>query len=257
MYAPKKWFDLYPMDSVELPAVDEKDLEDISNYAMDLTEGSVAPRHKWMVENKQWKHAVRSYLACVSFVDDCIGKVLRSLYSSEYADNTIVVLWGDHGWHLGEKLRWAKRSLWEESTRAPLIISAPGIEGDVRTTRPAGMIDIYPTLLELCNFRASDDLEGTSLVPLLKDPDIQWERPVITTFGPGNHSVRSERWRYIRYADGSEELYDHRDDPCEWHNLAGDRRYSDIIAEHKKWLPRVNVPELPNSKGADSPLYKQ
>lgn len=119
------------------------------------------------------------------------------------------------------------------------------------------MIDIYPTLLELCGFDVKKDLEGKSLIPLMKNPNMSWERPAITTFGPNNHAIRSEHWRYIRYADGSEELYDHRVDPYEWQNLAGDPKYTKVIEEHKKWLPQLNRPLLPGSKGADSPLFDE
>jgi len=150
MYAPPKWFDMHPRDKVILPEAPAEDLDDIPRYALELTYASAAPRHAYVLELNEWDHAVQAYLACVTFVDHCIGKVLDALRASDYVDNTIVVLWGDHGFHLGEKCRWGKRSLWEESTRAPLIMAGPGIPKDLRCRKPVGMIDLYPTLADLC-----------------------------------------------------------------------------------------------------------
>ncbi|MEO0454724.1 MAG: sulfatase, partial [Verrucomicrobiota bacterium] len=216
-YAPQKWFDLYPEAEVQLPEVISDDLKDISPYADALTRKvMVAPRHEWVEENNEWVPLVRSYLACVSFVDEQVGKVLDAIESSPHADNTYIVLFSDHGFHLGEKERWAKRSLWEDSTRVPLIIAGPGIEPGV-SGKPVELIDLYPTLLELAGLSADERLEGQSLVPLLKNPSADWSHWARTSFGPGNISIRSEQYRYIRYKDGSEEFYDHSNDPHEWH----------------------------------------
>jgi choline-sulfatase len=170
-------------------------------------------------------------------------------------DDTVIVLWSDHGFHLGEKLRWAKRTLWEETTRVPLIISAPGLSKGERTNRPVGLIDLFPTLTDLCGLPDRSDLEGVSLKPLLRNPDAKWDRPALCTFGPNNHSLRSERWRYTVYADGSEELYDHQTDPNEWTNLAADPQFANVITSFQKYLPTINVEPLPGSAGSDSPLY--
>ena len=219
MYAPEPWFDLHPREEVLLPEVLAGDRDDLPDYAKALTIGLPAPRHEWLVENDQWRHAVQAYLASTSFVDACVGRVLDALAASPYADDTIVVLLSDHGFHLGEKQRWAKRSLWETSTRVPLVIAAPGRAPGV-SSRPVGLVDVYPTLLELAGLAPGEALDGHSLAPLLDDPAAAWPHVAITTFGPGNHSVRTSRWRYTRYADGSEELYDHDVDPQEWRNLA-------------------------------------
>lgn len=168
----------------------------------------------------------------------------------------IVVLWSDHGFHLGEKQRWAKSSLWEESTRVPLIFTGPAISRG-SCTRPVGLIDVFPTLIELCGLPEKRDLEGRSLQPLLTDPATAWNQPALTTFGPGNHAVRTEHWRYIRYSDGSEELYDHRRDPGEWHNLASAPRWRPLINRLRGWLPHSNTDPLSGSRGSDSPLYDQ
>ena len=254
IYASKKWFDLHPRETVELPATLSTDLQDLSEYSQLLTLNPTGPRHSWMLQNNEWKHAIQSYLAANSFVDSLVGKIVDSLENSSAADNTIIVLWSDHGFHLGEKLRWAKRTLWEETTRVPLIIAGPGIR-PASCSRPVGLIDVFPTLIELCNLPTKSDLEGQSLNPLLQNPTIEWNRPALTTFGPNNHTLRTEHFRYIRYNDGSEELYDHRTDPNEWQNLAADPTHIRLLRELKQRLPSSNAAPLPGSKGSDSPLY--
>jgi len=153
------------------------------------------------------------------------------------SDNTIVVLWGDHGWHLGEKSHWRKFALLDEAARVPLMISAPGV-----CDRTVSSMDLYPTLADLCDLPIGEHLEGRLLRPLLRNPQADWDRPVLTTHGRNNHSVRSERWRYIRYANGSEELYDHANDPQEWTNLATRKDLAKFRTELAKWLPQVNAP---------------
>ena len=173
-----------------------------------------------------------------------IGRLWDALEKSPLAENTIVILWGDHGWHLGEKLHWRKFTLWEEADRAPLMMVVPGVtQAGGRCERTVSFMDIYPTLADLCDLPIGEHLEGVSLRPLLDNPQARWPRPAITTHGRHNHAVRSERWRYIRYADGSEELYDHWVDPLEWTNLAGDARHAEVKRELAKWLPKVNAPD--------------
>ena len=253
MYAPKKWFDQHPLASVQLPAVLDNDRDDIPPYGHDLTIGLPAPRHEWLKEHDEWQHAVQAYLASTSFVDACVGRVLDALAASEHADNTIVVLLSDHGFHLGEKERWAKRSLWERSTRVPLVIAAPGQEAGT-SARPVGLVDVYPTLLDLCRLEADPAHEGHSLAPLLTAPNAPWPHVTRTTFGPGNHAIRSQRWRYIRYADGSEELYDHDKDPNEWHNLASAEPRQEeteaAIRELRAALPEQEAPIRVEAKGS-------
>lgn len=252
MYVPQKWFDLYPLDTVQLPAHLTDDLADIPRYGQDLTWSVVAPRHQWLLARNQWAHAVQSYLACVSFVDAQVGKVLDGLEKSGEKDNTIIVVWSDHGFHLGTKERWGKRSLWEDSTRVVLMVSVPGMTRGARCNRPVGLIDLFPTLIDLCGLEQVTGLEGHSLAPLLAKPDAPWPWPALTTFGQHNHAVRSQNWRYIVYADGSEELYDRRNDPHEFKNLAGDARYKRIIETHRRWLPQINQPMAPGSVHCDA-----
>jgi arylsulfatase A-like enzyme len=196
---------------------------------------------KWVKQNNQWRNLVRSYLACTSFVDAQIGRILDALNETGLAENTIVVVWSDHGWHLGEKHITGKNTLWERSTRVPLLFAGPGVAKGSRCNQPAELLDLYPTLVDLCGLTKRDDLEGHSLVPQLRDPAAAREWPAITSHNQGNHAVRSERWRYIRYADGSEELYDMRSDPHEWTNLSADLQYGNVIAEHRKWLPKIDA----------------
>ncbi|NBQ03333.1 MAG: DUF4976 domain-containing protein, partial [Opitutae bacterium] len=220
MFATKKWFDMHPKDKIKLPAVTSDDLKDLSQYAIDLTNlEHVSPTHKWVTGAGQWEHAVQSYLASVTFADHCLGLVLDALEKSEYADNTIIALFSDHGFHLGEKERWAKRSLWEDGTRVPVVVVAPGYKAGQKTNRPAELLDIFPTLLELAGLPKDESQEGQSLVPLMKNPDREWKHPAITSFGLGNYSIRSIHYRFIQYFDGSRELYDLRNDPHEWNNL--------------------------------------
>ena len=251
MYATKKWFDMHPIDQIKLPAIRKNDLKDLSPYAIDLTNlNHVSPTHQWVTEAGQWEHAVQSYLASVTFADHCLGMVLDALEKSEYADNTIIALFSDHGFHLGEKERWAKRSLWEDGTRVPIILSAPEFKRNQISDRPSELLDLFPTLLELAGLPKDSTQEGQSLVPLMKNPKKEWPHPAITSFGLGNYSVRSTRYRFIQYFDGSRELYDLSKDPHEWKNLADDPKNKSLIEEHLAHLPKKQQPILPgNSTG--------
>lgn len=246
-YVPQKYFDQYPLAGIQLPKVTGNDLADVppAGVAIAKPKGD----HAFIKESGQWKNAIQGYLASITFTDGQIGRLLDALERSPYRRNTIIVLFGDHGWHLGEKEHWRKFALWEEATRVPFIVLAPGITKAGSTSgRPVSLLDIYPTLLELCGLPAKKELEGSSLAPLLKNPSAAWEKPVLTTHGLNNHAVRSERWRYIRYEDGSEELYDHDNDRQEWKNLAGDAQYNAVKAGLVKWLPAVNAPNAPTVK---------
>jgi arylsulfatase A-like enzyme len=230
-----------------LPKILEGDRDDTPRFSWYLHWKLPEPRLKWIKENNQWRNLVRSYLACTSFVDAQIGRLMTALDEAKIADNTIIVLWGDHGWHLGEKGISGKNTLWDRGTKVPLIFAGPGVKPGQRCTQPAELLDIYPTLIELAGLPARSDLEGLSLTPQLKDAQTARERPAITSHNQGNHGIRSEHWRYIHYADGTEELYDMKNDPHEWHNLAGKPGHADIIKDHQKWLPKVDLPPAPNS----------
>ena len=238
-HVPGKYVEAYDPKDLHLPETLENDLDDVPEIAQRWANQKP---HARIVEAGQWKEAIRCYLACISFVDTQIGRLLDALDASAYAENTVIVLWADHGWHLGEKSHWKKSTLWEEATRVPLLISAPGYSSGT-CSKPVGLIDIYPTLIALCGLPDRSGLEGRSLVPLMENPNRNWPFPTITTHGRGNHAVRSEHWRYIRYADGSEELYDHRQDEMEWENLAHSPGLREVKELLSQWLPENNAPD--------------
>jgi len=239
-FAPKKYHE--PFGGIEVPLRKPDDWRDLPSGALELLKDK-----QWFwrgmmeVENKHngaYLNFIRAYAACAALADDQIGRILDALDKSPRRDKTIVVLWSDHGFHLGEKDHIEKFALWEKATHIPFIVVAPGITSlGSRCDRPVDMSAIYPTLLELCDLPDDSDCDGQSIVPLLRNPDMEWKNPAIMTYGRGNHAVRSQRWRYIRYADGSEELYDHQSDPHEWDNIAADTRWDEVIKEHRKWLP--------------------
>ena len=255
--APKEFFDLYPLDEVFVPKVPADEMDDIPLWGKAFAYGTIegGDHHNVLsIGPDYWREMTRAYLACVSFVDAQAGKVLEALEDSPYADNTIVVFWSDHGQHLGEKRHWRKQALWEESTRVPLSVRLPGaINGGEVCSRSVSLIDIYPTMLELCNLPDVKGLEGTSLLPQLKDPKAERRNPAITTWHYNNHAARSQNFRYIRYRDGSEELYDHRTDPNEHRNLAGDPKLASIKKKLRGYLPTDNVvPTSIKDGGTDS-----
>ncbi|MCI0701862.1 MAG: sulfatase [Planctomycetia bacterium] len=246
-FAPQKYFDMYPLDKIELPKTLATDLEDIPAAGLKMAKPD--GDHAKVVKADQWKKAVQAYLACITFADAQLGRVLDALDKSPHKANTIIVLWSDHGWHLGEKQHWRKFALWEEATRVTFIVSAPGVTtAGTKCERTVNLLDLYPTLVELCGLPKKDGLDAVSMVPLLKNPKAEWNRPSVTTHGRNNHSVRTEKWRYIQYADGSEELYDHDTDPLEWKNLAKDPATAKVRKELSAHLPKVNAEDAPRQK---------
>jgi choline-sulfatase len=246
-FASQKWFDLYPEDTLEMPPVFAGDRDDTPRFSWYLHWKLPEPRLAWLERHGEWKPLVRAYLASTSFMDSQIGRLLDALKASGRFDHTIVVLWSDQGWHLGEKLISGKNSLWDRSTHVPLIFAGPGIAAHAVCCEPAELLDIYPTLVTLCGLPERSGLEGHSLVPQLRDADARREWPALTTANADNHAVRTTRWRYIRYADHSEELYDMRADPNEWTNLAADPHYAAIKAELAKELPAKSAEPAPGS----------
>ena len=243
--APKEYFDLYDLDEIVVPEVPDDEMSDIPNMGKSIAYGTIRTGDHYAVvslSDTYWKELVYAYLACISFVDAQLGMVLEALENSKYADNTIVVLWSDHGQHLGEKKHWRKQALWEESTKVPLLFKTPGQKTiGLKSNRVVSLLDIYPTLVDLCGLPELEKLGGNSLSPLIQNPEMEWEKPVLNTWYYKNHAVRSENWRYIHYRDGGEELYNHLDDPGEHINLASDPKFAEIIAEHKKWLPGTDA----------------
>jgi arylsulfatase A-like enzyme len=247
-YVPPRYFDRFPLNAIVLPRVNSDDLDDVPPIGREFArpEGD----HRKVVEHRQWREAVQGYLASIAFMDGMLGRLIDAFDRSPQAAQTTIVLWSDHGWHLGEKLHWRKFTLWEEATRSVLLMVAPGVtQPKRRCARSVSLLDIYPTVCELCAAPRAPHLEGISLLRLLGDPEADWDCPAVTTYFQYNHAVRSERFRYIRYRDGGEELYDHQTDPEEWNNLAGNPSYAAIKERLKGYLPRVNAPASTHEPG--------
>jgi arylsulfatase A-like enzyme len=248
-YVPRKYFDLFPLDEVQVPKVLENDSDDLGDRALEITSRG-GNYHRHVVDANQWQSAVQGYLASIAFADAMVGRLLTALEASSHAENTIVVLWSDHGWQLGEKEHWRKFALWDNVARTVLMIhvpdGGPGLPGGSsdgdRCSRTTSLVDLYPTLVDLAGLPSKGDLDGHSLLPLLADPRAEWDHPAITTYDFLEYSIRTERWRYIRYIDDSEELYDHENDPEEWTNLAADPAYALIIEELATYIPAEPAP---------------
>lgn len=231
LFAPEAYFDRFQKTSVALPASAEDDLADLPPIAKSIAlEADTAGKHATVLKYGQWSEAIRAYLACVSFVDAQVGKLVDALDAGPNASNTVIVLWSDHGWHLGEKQHWGKWTLWERSTRVPLIIVPLVPPERQEVSDPVSLLDLYPTVLELTDVADAAGRAGRSLVPYLHGvPADASARMVLTTRSAGNHSLTGRTWRYIRYEDGSEELYDRQADPGEVVNLAANGQFSDAL----------------------------
>lgn len=244
-YAPQKYFDMHPIDQIRLPPSMADDLNDVPK----MGHAMAGETFNTIEKHGEWKNAVQGYLASTSFADACIGNLIDALDKSRYSGNTIVVLWGDHGYHIGEKNHFSKSALWKETTQTPLMIHVPGIsESNSRCKRPVGLIDLYPTLIDLCGLPRRNGLDGRSIAPLVKNPQAAWPYPALITHSPHwhgtNHAVHSEQYHYIHYRRGEEELYDNANDPNGYKNLANDPAYDSVKAELKKWLPTTNAPHF-------------
>ncbi len=242
---PQKYFDMYPLESIPDLEIEENDLLDAHDH-------NRRHWHEWVVENQEWKKVIQAYLACISFADAQVGRLMEGLKNSSYAENTMVVLWADHGMHIGEKENWEKFTLWEEATRVPLLFQVPGLTTPgSRSKEPVSLLDIYPSLAELAGFEVPDHCDGESLLPFLNNPDLLENTPALTTyqFYDGTaYSLRYQEIRYIYYpSTGMEELYDHSTDPNEFSNLAYDKKYKKKLKSYRKDLHML-VPDLELSK---------
>nr|WKN34513.1 sulfatase [Tunicatimonas sp. TK19036] len=248
-FAPADFFARYQLKTLTMPTLKENDWNDLPAGAETLLQDK-----KWFwrgmmagVESypDAYREFVQAYQSCATFADAMVGRVIDALDQSAYRENTIIVLWSDHGFHLGEKEHIEKFALWEKTTHVPYIIVAPGqIEPGTRIDHPVDLTTVYPTLAELCRLDRPE-VDGLSLVPLLNDHNAEFP-PALMTYGQGNHAIRSQQWRYIQYADGTAELYDHRQDPNEWNNLAGEPQYQDTIQFLKQYIPNRNAEPQPD-----------
>jgi arylsulfatase A-like enzyme len=247
-YVPQEYFDRYRLEDIKIPEFRLNDLDDIltptGQQKFDPTGDFL-----WLMEDEmRFKMSVRAYLATISYVDDCVGIILDAIEKSRYKDNTIIVIMGDHGWHLGEKLKYGKATLWSEATRTPLIIKTPGMKQGSECKRVVNLQDIYPTLINLCGLPTKEGIEGRSIAPLLKSPAIKWAFPSITTLNQ-SFTVNDEEWRYTRYTDGTEELYNLKKDPMEWNNLihSNDKKSLQAKSRLEKLIPLNPAPPLPTN----------
>ena len=245
-YCPQKYFDLYERDKIELPPIKVDDLEDLPER-MKRAKTARSKIHKELEAKGAVKDAIHGYLACMSYADAMMGRVLNALEKSPYADNTIVVLWSDHGYHHGEKYDWGKHTLWERTSNVPFIWAGPGVKKGVVTDVTASLIDMYPTFVEMCGLpRPHQKLEGTSLASTLEKPEVAKDRDVYLPYmAPGEYAIINKDWRYISYGDDGEELYDLKSDPNEWNNLAENPNYEDTKRLLRKSAPHVTSPAAP------------
>ena len=247
-YAPQKYVDMYPIEKIQLPPVDEDDLKDVPEAGRKLALRKYEDLQKVRAAG-QWKRAVQMYLASISFADAQVGRILDALDSSPHAKNTIVVFWSDHGWHLGEKNHWHKRTLWDPATRVPLIVASPAhTESSGRCEEAVSLLDVYPTLAELTGTKPPQTLDGESLVPLLRNPSAKRITPAVTVDENQHVSVRDERYRYIRYSDGTEEIYDYATDPYEWINRSSDPSVESIRERLARYIPTEFAKAAPSKK---------
>ncbi len=246
---PQKYFDMYPLEDIVLPECKTDDLIDAYDHGRRWI-------FKWVIDNDEWQKVVQSYAAAITFADAMIGRLLEAFYNSEYANNTILVLWSDHGMHMGEKENIEKFTLWERSTKVPLIVKVPDLDlAGTSCSQPVSLMDLYPTLVDLAGFELPKHLDGNSLSPLLENPELETS-PVVTSYRFSwadepviGHAVRSMNYRYIYYPEiNFEELYDHQKDPNEWYNIAYKKESNLIIRDHRQELLKL-LPELQWPKG--------
>jgi len=245
-YVPRKYFDLYPLHSVQLPVCKEGDLDDLPESVRRPKLNRKKVIHDRLMELDEAKPTLRGYLAALSYADTMLGRVLDALDENGHADNTIVVLWSDNGYHHGEKTHWGKHTMWERTTNVPFMWAGPGLARGAKIDATVSLIDTYPTLLELCGLPPNDQVEGVSLASVLRKPQDATDRSVVVSGAEGMHfAVVNQSWRYIRYGDGEEELYDLTKDPNEWSNLAADE---DAYAEVRQTMA-AHLPDHPAKPG--------
>jgi len=259
-FVPQQFFDLYPLDQIKPVEIFRDDLDDIVDDKGRRIFKSSIGFFEGIDKANLHKQAQRAYLANISYVDHCLGMLFDALQKSKYADNTIIMLWGDHGWHLSEKMKYGKTDLWEESDRVPFIVRVPGMTpADFKCDGVVNLLDMYPTLVELCGLPPNSENEGRSFASLMKDPKMEWNHPTLTTYQFSNHSLTDGRYRYTWYggkANGAEELYDHSTDPLEHKNLAANPGSKEIMAKFKTFLPAHNEPDSPTTKGDKKEMRK-
>lgn len=246
-HVPQKWFDAVKITDIKTPPYLQTDMEDIPEIGKSIAEVLEMPTTEWAINKNNWKEMVQAYIACIAFVDAQVGKVIDALENSAYHKNTYVVLFSDHGYHLGEKSRFAKHSLWERSAHVPLIITGPGLQKNKISNHQVGLIDLYPTLLDLCGLPVNKLNDGRTLSPILKGNIKNWNYPVYSFYGTDNVSIYKGKYHYIKYEDQTEEFYDLDKDPQEWTNMAGKLKGTVLLNSFKAIAPLKTAPYAPNS----------
>ncbi|MCP4785674.1 MAG: sulfatase [Fuerstiella sp.] len=251
LHVPRPYFNLFPIDSIKRPAEpDEDDWSDMPEFARRLARTHAHKAlhdglsdHEYIVANEEWDATIQAYHASIAFVDRQIGHFLNALKTNPRGRETVVMLVSDHGWHLGEKKHWCKGAIWEQTTHVPFIVRAPGVKPGTVCTQPVSLIDVFPSLADLAGLAPPSFLDGKSIEPQLRDSTLK-RSPVISSYGEGNTTIRTERWRYIRYEDGSEELYDHKVDPDEWTNQASNPQHASLKKKLAAFIPKQQHPGL-------------
>lgn len=237
-YAPRKYFDLYDRDKIELPPYNARDLEDLPPAIRRAKEARAA-HHRKLERLGAVKDAIHGYLACVSYADAMLGRVLDAIESGPNAGNTIIVLWSDHGYHHGEKFDWGKHTLWERTSNVPLIVAGPKVARGAKIDATVSLIDLFPTVTALAGVEDDQSRDGVSLVSVLRDPSSAKDRDILLPgMKPEEYAIINRDWRYIRYADGGQELYQLRNDPNEWENLAGRPAHAKMIETMRAKAPK-------------------
>lgn len=252
LQVPAPWFDKFPIESIQRPEepAEGDDWDDMPEFARKLARSHAHKNminglsdHEDIVKRELWDETLQAYLASVAFVDAQIGRFLEALENNPRGRDTVIMLTSDHGWHLGEKKHWCKGAIWEQTLKVPFIVRAPGVEAGAINLEPVSLIDVYPSLVDLAGLEVPDFLDGQSIKPQLYDPKAERD-PAVSFYGEANTSIRSRDWRYIRYEDGSEELYHHKTDPNEWTNEADNPEYAAVKKELSKFIPEHPHPGL-------------
>ncbi|MEJ6581004.1 MAG: sulfatase [Akkermansiaceae bacterium] len=257
-FVPQKYFDKFPLENIQLPpGYKANDLDDLPSSGKRRGPNRYFPH---IQENGQWKQGIQGYLASINFADAMLGRVLDALENGPNKDKTIVILWSDHGWHLGEKEHWQKYTAWRACTRIPLMIRVPkdcspalpsGTTAGTVYDHPVSLLSLYATAAELCGLPAKDGIDSKSLLPALSDSVKPIQKSALTILEDGRSvGISAKDWRYIRYKNGEEELYHIKEDPYEWTNLAPLPGSAEKLAELRREIPSTFAPVIPISSEA-------